>query len=154
MQALVEALLKAVVEGSIEVTSAEAITTFMEAFMEGFGDNLWKRLDCFLQLNSSMSSVEAFMEAVKDSMEAVEASMKAFMNLHAKPSSAGDRDDEHSEWFDVTQGLWQGRVLSPLLFRVFFAAAIHVVLVRFSKDPDILRDLVDLKKNLREDAAG
>ena len=40
-------------------------------------------------------------------------------------------DGEHSEWFDVTQGLWQGCVLSALLSNVFFAAVIHTVLVRF-----------------------
>ena len=41
--------------------------------------------------------------------------------------------------------------MSPLLFNVLFAAAIHAVLVRFSQDQDILRDLVHLEEDLGED---
>ena len=53
-------------------------------------------------------------------------------------------DGEHSEWFDVTQWLRQGCVVSPLLFNRFFAVALHVVLVRLSQDEAIVRDLVQL----------
>jgi len=44
-------------------------------------------------------------------------------------------DGEHLETFDDTQGLQQGCVVSPYLFTVFFAAAIHVSLVRTNEKP-------------------
>ena len=53
-------------------------------------------------------------------------------------------DGECSVWCGVTQGLRKGCVLSPLLVYVHFAVAIHAVPVRFSEDPDNVRDSMRL----------
>ena len=45
-------------------------------------------------------------------------------------------------------------MLSPFLFNILFAVVAHAVVVRFSEDPDIVRDLVHLEEDLEEDVVG
>ena len=47
----------------------------------------------------------------------------------------------------MEQGLRQRCVLPPLLFNIFFAAVLNVVLQRFSEEPAILAELVRIKES-------
>ena len=52
--------------------------------------------------------------------------------------------------FEVSQGLRQGCVLSLLLFNIFIAAVLIIILQTFSEDADILAELVHLQEQPRE----
>ena len=56
-------------------------------------------------------------------------------------------DGECSKWFEVGQGLQQGCVLSLLFFSIFFAAVLLIALQWFSRNADILGDLVHLDES-------
>ena len=108
---------------------------------------------CFIDLQKAYDSVDRELLwvvlarfGVPDKMLTVVHQFHEGMRAHVCTD-----DGEHSVWFVVSQDQRQGCVLSPLLFNVFFAAAIHAVLVRFSDDPDILWDLVRLEEDLGED---
>ena len=103
---------------------------------------------CFVDLQKAYDSVDRELlwkvlarAGVPDEMIA------AIRQFHDGMQAQVHMDDgELSDWFEVMQGLRQGCVLSPLLFNIFFAAAIEVVLVRFSEDDTILKDLVYLEE--------
>lgn len=57
-----------------------------------------------------------------------------------RPADLRTDNNQYSEWSHVTQCLRRGFVLSPFVINGFVAAALHVVVVGFSKNEAILRD--------------
>ena len=108
---------------------------------------------CFIDLQKEYDSVDPELLWVRLAGFGVPEKMNTVIHQFHEGMRAHVRTDdgEHSEWFDVNQGARQGCVLSPLLFKIFFASVIHAVLIRFSEDPDTLRGFVCLEEGLGED---
>ena len=111
---------------------------------------------CFIDLQKAYDSVDReLLWVVLARFGVPEKMLTAIRQFHEGMQARVRTDDgEHSEWLYVTQGLRQGCVLSPFLSNIFLAAVTHAVVVRFSEDPDIVRDMVHLEEDLEENAAG
>ena len=103
---------------------------------------------CFVDLQKAYDSVDReLLWKVLARAGVPEKMIAAIRQFHDGMQTQVRMDDgELSDWFEVTQGLRQGCVLSSLLFNILFAAATEVVLVRFSEDDTILKDLVYLEE--------
>ena len=96
---------------------------------------------CFIDLQKANDSVDRtllWQELVR--FELPPQMLEVVRQFHDGISACVRNDDGRcSEWFEVAQGLRQGCLFSPLLFKVFFTVILLVVLDReFSEDADIL----------------
>ena len=103
---------------------------------------------CFVDLQKAYDSIDReLLWKVSARADVLEEMIAVIRQFHDGMQARVRMDDgELSDWFEVTEGLRQGCVLSPLLFDIFFAAAIEDVLVRFSEGDTILKDLVYLEE--------
>ena len=103
---------------------------------------------CFIDLQKAYDTVDRTLLWQVLTRSGVPTQMIAVIQQFQDGMRACVRPDEGvcSDWFEVKQELRQGCVLSPLLFNIFFAALLTVVLQRFGEEPAILTELVHLKE--------
>ena len=103
---------------------------------------------CFIDLQKAYDTVDRTLLWQVLTRIGVSPQMIAIIQQFPDGMRACVRPDDGvcSDRFEVEQGLRQGCVLSPLLFNIFFAAVLTVVLQRFSEEPAILAELVHLKE--------
>ena len=95
---------------------------------------------CFIDLQKAYDTVDRTLLWQVLTRIGVPPQMMAVIQQFHDEMRACVRPDDGvcSDWFEVEQGLRQGCVLPPLLFNIFFAAVLTVVLLRFSEEPAIL----------------
>ena len=84
---------------------------------------------CFVDVQNSYDSVDRELLWVVLAHFGVPEKMFTVIHQFHEGMRARVRTDDggHSEWFDVTQGLRQGCVLSPLLFNIFAAVTLSLI---------------------------
>lgn len=107
---------------------------------------------CFVDLKKAYDSVDREMLWKVLARAGIPAKLiEVIRQLHDGMRARVRMDDgELSDWFFVTQGVRQGCELSPLLFSIFFAEVLEVVVIRFSEDDIVLRSLVWLEEGKTE----
>ncbi|CAB1101751.1 unnamed protein product [Ectocarpus sp. CCAP 1310/34] len=111
---------------------------------------------CFVDLKKAYDSVKREMPWKVLARAGIPAKLiKVIRQFHDGMRARVRMDDgELSDWFFVTQGVRQGCVLSPLLFNIFFAKVLEVVVIRLSEDDVVLRSLVCLAEGKTEARGG
>ena len=103
---------------------------------------------CFIDLTKAHDSVDrTLLWTVLARFGVPQNMISAIRQFHDGMRTCVRLDDRVcSRWFATKQGLRQGCVLAPLLFNIFFAAAINVASTRFKADKGTMDALVHLRK--------
>ena len=111
---------------------------------------------CFLDLQKAYDTVDhTFLWQVLTRIGVPPQMIAVIQQFHDGMRACVQPDDGVClDWLEVEQGLWQGCVLSPLLFNIFFAAVLTVILQIFSEDTVILAELMEPEGTADVDATG
>ena len=111
---------------------------------------------CFIDLPKAYDSVDRTLLWDVLARSGVPSRMLAVIREFHVGMQACERldDGECSDKFDVGQRLWQGCVLAPLLFNMFFTAVLRVAEKRFLADAAITDNMVQLQRKEKGEKNG
>ena len=107
---------------------------------------------CFIDLTKAYDSVDRELLWSVLRRLGVPPKMLAIIRQFHDGMRARVRTDDGtcSDWFEVGQGLRQGCNLAPLLFNLFFSAMLMVAVDKFTRDEDVMEDVVKIKSTVTE----